>query len=867
MSSALSAAFQLFCSAKGVPLGSPVADRIRLSVFDGFDGFNTLDSFQVYSVGPKTKGKEMGDDEAFLTTPGLLQVVPRGGAILVKDGTTIVKFLGGPAKFFGIQVHDDDDIGDATAGAAAGAAGAASVEALVQAVTSKTDSDIQTIFQWAHQGVLHATKTNKENGKFGNVTLYQDRDSDVIYILFGSKGCHMVTTFDRIDATLAALRHSNSTLMAGVLGDIQRIYPALLRLKGEFEAGWSAAAEFCDEAHLCPASDDTRNRLVFFGLFDTHGATMRTKVSDELFRAAGLLTVQKEVVFTPDMPVEQLYAVLHASDLAPLVEGSVLYFENTTSGHTVILKKKSAWYIFLRGLREIIKRGYTYKLETRVKNWLVEKCGSGYLKFSTAAAQRAVRVAYAFTDWMRDNNIPVGALGHMPVKGLAVHGFIPFWLQYLATAGSLDLLLEAGPFSSADFLAPNPELRQYNLADHRDSNQVTVLFWQGVPGLGKSTLAKHIVAKMEMEIKMKDLSVSIIEQDRCGGCSATTLIALSHVILQPGGKRKRLIIVSRNNGNPSQYHHYLTVCHELNVRTFFLAPDKMGPLVLAVSLAGCLERTCPTDPTLLMMGNTPMAPLALVEGVTDVHYKKFTFHPQALRYAPLMASPPPPALSPLYKEAGAALGKGKEALLAFVVQHCDTLRQMRTDAETIFTTTLQGHLDLLLLQPEKARPYMVLPEPREVCYVGGMVASGDRDRLHKILLAHLGGPGGVGASEIVNHHVTLHFHGRKDKVPLPANLPLPGDNLPFSCHISGLVIFHFHDAALGKAAAWVLKRTAPEDPLYHITALVPPHKKAQFSNNFIHLLHGTTTSEGRVQVILMNGEIPPFPLVCQWMTQ
>ena len=116
------------------------------------------------------------------------------------------------------------------------------------------------------------------------------------------------------------------------------------------------------------------------------------------------------------------------------------------------------------------------------------------------------------------------------------------------------------------------------------------------------------------------------------------------------------------------------------------------------------------------------------------------------------------------------------------------------------------------------------------------------------------------AYTIKNHHVTLHYHKRKP-TPLPADLPAPGTHIP--CHISALVIHHFHEPAGAVAAAWVLKRTSPTDPLYHITALVPPHKDAMYSNMFISLPHGTKTADGHVQVIPVD--MPPFALKCHYM--
>ena len=846
--------FALFCAKKNVPLDSVVAQRIHVTELKGMSVF---EDYKVFSVGPKVGKKDLGDDLVFATTPGLSQVVPRGTAILVQNGV-ICDVLSGPIKFSGVTAFHDDDVEDAVGvGGGNDDSSSSSSLLLLKTVTAMATTNTDELVTWAKESHLMIEHTEKKNGKFANVKLYyqpkkedgeDEGEEEEAYILFGSKGCHLVTTFACIDDTLVELRASNSWLLADILQDIKRIYPQLLCMEQEFKMGLTLVAEFCDAAHFAPESPETLNRLVFFGLFNPSGAPLDAINSDAVFRRCGLLTVSKQIVFTPGTPLSQLEEVLlFQSEQTLLTEGAVLYCWNIHTGECKLLKKKTAWYIFLRGVRGILMKDGGKDVDKYMKQWMVAKCAGKkmsdrYLKLSTKAAAYNTSIAYSFALWMLHHKYPMAVLGHMPTEGLPAHGFSTYWQQYLAEGGA-DVRIDFGDFCADNFLS-DPAVQMFPVRRDPAEHEHKTLYIQGLPGIGKTTGANHLVAAAKGSIG----TVVKIEQDDFHGCTKTTRGHLWHTLQR--AENNVLEVVSRCNGNPKEYDHYVELCHKEKALVFFLTPHEMTPLTLAVCLAACLQRRAPLGLALglVMLGRKALSPSELVSIVVE-RYRTFAPHPQGLPYVPFAA---PPAGSTLLSEATAALKGGNDTLLTFVQDHLESLLKLRRPVEQVFNLRALQNIPATMV---------VRPEAKQVLYVAGLVGSTQRAQLADLMNTHrltpfMDDP----AYTIKNHHVTLHYHKRKP-TPLPADLPAPGTHIP--CHISALVIHHFHEPAGAVAAAWVLKRTSPTDPLYHITALVPPHKDAMYSNMFISLPHGTKTADGHVQVIPVD--MPPFALKCHYM--
>lgn len=391
----------------------------------------------------------------------------------------------------------------------------------------------------------------------------------------------------------------------------------------------------------------------------------------------------------------------------------MLYFRNTSTNKIVLAKVKSALYIVKRFLREIItKRGYK-SLESLQNRFINAK---DYHGLNTKKSIELTRLLYSFGFWLMEQRFPCNVLSYNETGG-----FNKYWKQFTTTEPIITVD-DFGEFNESEFLE---ETQLYQKRDY--NNLATVVFFQGLQGSGKSTIAEVLATKLS--------NAEFVEQDQFSGDTLACQGKLYHLCNANGPK---YILVSRCNVEEKQYNSYLKICYSLPTKVLFIAPEKICETYLAVSLVGILERQ-----------NTYTFDEAFT--FTTANYHKFKVHPQANLIKVLQNELP------------------VEITKEFIIENQETLRSLRRPLDDTIYNCME-----IILNPSK----LVLNE--YPIYVGLAVSEKDRTLLTDFVNQYV--PEGT----IYCHHLTQIFLGGKKSIKNYSNLILPEERIQVC--INSLVI-------------------------------------------------------------------------------
>lgn len=519
-----------------------------------------------YSIATTKKGPTRFEDHIFSNYPILVKYVPRGFSIVTKD-SQIVSILEGPVKFSGITMVDEDPDDGAE-----------------EEDTYKTkSSEHEQLVSWATDSNLEIVETEKANGKFAIFRIVNFEGK--YYYHVGSKNKHLFFLCESIDSHIISV--TTGKIISSILSDIKTNQSVLFdpKLLEFFESGYSLCGELCDGEHFMVGD----NLVHWFGLFKC-GYSMDTTKCFNFISGIGLKTVPSSIVYDSESKVENLDKVFLASR-CKMTEGSVLRCKNTLSGQIILIKTKSVSYITKRFMRQSILKGYNHMIDSVTKRFVDAQ---EYHGLNTNASIRMCCQLIRFGFWLMNKEYPVAVLDVKQInaiRGMLDNGFSKYWQMFLSETGESEQMFVLEDFGSFDKKVFLSNVQPYE--NRTKLNPALVVFFQGLQGSGKSTIAQNI----QSMLKEKGTEVSIVEQDRFYGCTVSTQGYLYHCIRNVSAPN--IILISRCNVSPVQYSRYLEMCKKLPTKVIFVSPASVDELYLSVCISGIFNRSASGDNLLI----------------------------------------------------------------------------------------------------------------------------------------------------------------------------------------------------------------------------------------------------------------------------
>jgi hypothetical protein len=735
------------------------------------------DSYKLFTYTLNIKGHE---DDVYAKNPELLGILPRACSLLVSPNGSVEQIMG-PSKFSGKSALDEDPETDND-----------------ESIKDPVIFDFSKVSSWAKDAILEIVETVKENGKF---FIFRVTENDII--LCGSKNYHIAFLPKDIDQIIEENKENN-IMLTGLL-DIKTNLEKLMNpmIREFFNQGYSLVGELCDGQHFFPIIPG-QNAIKWFGLFK-NGDAVETMSTLSLLRSIGIETVDFKIVFSSESDSASLDNVFKLSRCMNS-EGSVLRCRNIITHETILVKSKSVKYIVWRITRQVLLHGY--KNIEHLKKRFVDT--STYHGLNTKACIRIVRQLMHFGLWMISKEYPCSILGHTPVtsvRGKLPNGFCTYWTEYLE-AGNADIeisLDEFGSFDESEFLI-NFEIYKKRM----DNDPVYVFFFQGLQGSGKSTIA----AKLCKHLNDMGISANYREQDTFWGDSPSCQGAIYHDIARADGPK--VVFISRCNANSKQYDRYLQMLYTLPCVVSFIAPEKVDPLYLMISLSGIMNRSTIGDR--LIVGRFEY-PMSQVVEFTRKNYAEFVTHPSAWTV-------PTYCLGNELSVEALQLKTDTE-VQTFVESHFSELYSLCLPVETIVDHMLE------IVKKTMSGDVSHIIYNKTPVYIGLAVGDVDKQILQDFLDTNHKMTGTTSSYTIYNHHCTIEFGGGKKKVS-PGQIP-PGQLV--TGIIDALVIRKSDGASSFRLSSLMINDQVVKvhNRQAHITAKIPSFCKPMCSNDFVGL--------------------------------
>eukprot|EP01083_Nonionella_stella_P154097 496057_1 len=546
-------------------------------------------------------GSRGADDNAYKNHVDLQRVLPRAYSILrifrEHDGVCVAKHIvQGYYKFGGSAKDEDSNI--STSGL------------FENAPLHKTD---------------RVVVTEKSNGKAAVLTMFKFQGET--YIFGGSKGQHYIAP---LRMGLRAFDYLDHEYFAWQIFEVFfRIWNTLLenvrqhfcaRLIGtDVDDGETACGEYEDGKHMVPMPllPDGKlgpSDLKMFGLVRNKGAISPGETfcedvagSLEWFKSLGFPVTKFQIRSKQD--VDRIKESLREGSMK---EGYVLHYQvhNPKTGlYTTIAveKYKLWWYIVIRLLREFMRgkenlNGFESKLWQRLK-----RRNSDYMQMSPERLQGWKALCVAFIKWF----IQKGYRRNMDIIHIntSSRGMGTVWREFLMENPAIDDTFGTGVDAVASAMrnlkvSGNSEIKSHNSAQQQQQSGRTsttkptgyLVIFQGIPGIGKSTLTGALVAA----VARHGLRGIGLEQDA---------FVAEHSLRRAGQACEKrfqeytksgeydVVFLQRNNANYSQFSKYVNFARRAHWDIRVFTPRDMNtntPLQL-VCLQSILQRSVRKD--------------------------------------------------------------------------------------------------------------------------------------------------------------------------------------------------------------------------------------------------------------------------------
>lgn len=416
-----------------------------------------------------------------------------------------------------------------------------------------------------------AVLTTKANGKFVVMNLLELELGGELYLFGGSKSVHRVVRFDHIMTDITAIEHQqkgNLNLLRGIFTAFRDSLASVDRdklitlMKNNHITG-----EYEDGKHLVPLPDG-KPVIKWFGVISKCSGD-EIDIVDALknLSSCGLPTVEYQIL----KPSEVNRAVLRQGRM---LEGRVIHW--CKDGKSIEMEKfKSWWYVVLRVLRTLIlNKGDTFFTNYKlfIKERLKER-NKDFMKLHDSTLRKWFDLCVKFTEWFISK------------------GYKPHHIDINEESRGMGTVYQ-------EFITENPDVNDdiydtptpVGVAEAPDRDRRLVVIVQGVPGIGKNTVALEVVKKIT------DIPVYLIDQDsfvkkhgKSAGaeCFKTYEVQL---LTQTG-----IIMVLRNNADVSQYGKYVEAAGLTGWKTLLIEAADVytdPALLFNVCANAVLERAC-----------------------------------------------------------------------------------------------------------------------------------------------------------------------------------------------------------------------------------------------------------------------------------
>jgi hypothetical protein len=475
---------------------------------------HTYSVFPTNGSGDKLRGGP--DDQTLSKHPVLAKHIVRGCSDLFHKKCFVAK-VRGPPKFFG-EVPGADEDEEPFEGA--------TDEDIANA---KVVIDMPTIIGWQKAGELEVQFQEKANGKFAIVTVFFLDDKP--WVFGGSKNVHVPVPLDVDLDTLPHDLHYN----------ILRLMIPDIRKTSDIKSlvGRQIVGEYCDGKHLCWAPE------VYMVYFDN--------TLPDNFR--------KPIDVIPSMAVVPGADVYTQVRRMRNIEGVVIKFWNIRTGETLWQKLKTVEYVIKRCWREIIsKKNKETILPPALIRLLISRMQSRSDQFLHMSVEE-------LAEWSATAEVFVSRLtksryAYKDVSPFSEVGMARIWEELM----------------SANYVAPSvapvadiPIVKKLEIKDilaipkyyecvlAAAELQPVLVIMQGLPGSGKSTVARQLVEDLA-ELKHDASVFSTDDFFTVDGVYRFNpkLLGVNHGknLEAACASRARVVIVDNTNLIPAEYAKY-----------------------------------------------------------------------------------------------------------------------------------------------------------------------------------------------------------------------------------------------------------------------------------------------------------------------
>lgn len=312
-------------------------------------------------------------------------------------------------------------------------------------------------------------------------------------------------------------------------------------------------------------------------------------------------------------------------------EGSVLILLDDENNVVDFVKVKAWWYILLRSIREKVRKIKTPDTLSSTCEAIVKriKALTRAMKIGEDYSKCFIHYGTKFAEWLCE----IDEFGNLPKMEKVVDLYPTLWENFLKENNlPLDSSLIEVFKKSPDFNSNSSEGEKYSRA-----NLPLLILMQGIPGIGKSYLAKKLSETLNNNgFRSRDIAQDdFVAEHTLKKSGAACLNYIRGALIR---REFKCIILARNNSNIQQYRSYLDLDSEGICRVVFISPKELdgGRIKEAVllSVAGVLYRqnsdeSHPTDD----METCALASLPLK------FFGSFNIHPSAFR-VPVMKDEP-----------------------------------------------------------------------------------------------------------------------------------------------------------------------------------------------------------------------------------
>jgi hypothetical protein len=502
---------------------------------------STIESYQVITthigvlpcdkegnVQKKNRGKS--DDSFYQQHPELHKKYPRAySRTKIMNGDQVVKevITRGFFKFSGVQTGDEDD-SDAMC-------------------TSLVPDDLENKYD-------RVLWTDKLNGKTVVMTSFELEGK--FYLLGGSKGVHRIISLDEPIKSLDKLDVNSQKFVKPIFKIFLEQLSNLTKenrttLLDSLQKGETLCGEYEDGKHIVWTDEPT---IKWFGIvnssegFEEEDTSLTGDIVTNLQYLRNIIELPTPnfELLSKEEDKERSPGLRHEKD----TEGMVKHFINQND--TVFVQKiKTDWYVLIRILRQIILNG-TYFFAGTCKNRLLDR--NKFLKLENKKLLFWYDRFILFGKWFKSKGYDKTVVGiDNDSRGMSV-----VWKEFLEDPANAII-----PFTQHLYPSSYENLVDMNLHELYSDRLLVVM--QGIPGIGKSTLAELVTRKYGHKCVT-------IEQDQFDGNTKLCQAKLKEYLADD----YEVIILSRNNANESQVKRYILLASEANWKVLVITPSELS---------------------------------------------------------------------------------------------------------------------------------------------------------------------------------------------------------------------------------------------------------------------------------------------------